>query len=75
MKIIKYTVYLYSMKDIYKKNRHSGQPMAIKSIDMIEFKGAFNYYGWIDRMITSSYIVLTVSLTVISFAIMLGISI
>jgi len=74
LKIIKYTVYLYSMKDIYKKNRHSGQPMAIKSIDMIEFKGAFNYL-WIDRMITSLYIVLTVSLTVISFAIMLGISI
>ncbi len=74
MKIIKYTVYLYSMKDIYEKNRHSGQPMAIKSIDMIEFKGAFNYL-WIDRMVTSSYIVLTVSLTVISFAIMLGISI
>jgi len=62
------------MRDIYKKNRHSGQPMAIKSIDTIELTGAFNYL-WIDRMITSLYIVLTVSLTVISFALMLGISI
>ncbi len=62
------------MKDIYKKNKHSGQPMAVKSIDTMEFTEAFNYL-WIDRLITSLYIVLSVSLTVISFALMLGISI
>ena len=44
------------MKDIYRKNKHSGQPMAVKSIDTIEFTETFNYL-WIDRMITSLYIV------------------
>ena len=62
------------MKDIYSKNKHSGQPMAVKGIDTMEFTEAFNYL-WIDRLITSLYIVLSVSLTVISFALMLGISI
>ena len=62
------------MKDIYRKNKHSGQPMAIKSIDTIEFSEVLDYL-WIDRLITSLYIVLTVSLSVISLALMLGISI
>jgi len=48
--------------------------MAVKSIDAIEFSEALNYL-WIDRLITSLYIVLSVSLTVISLALMLGISI
>jgi hypothetical protein len=48
--------------------------MAVKSIDTIEFTETFNYL-WIDRFITSLYIVLSVSLTIISFALMLGISI
>jgi hypothetical protein len=62
------------MKDIYRKNKHSGQPMAIKSIDTIEFNEMLDYL-WLDRLITSLYIVLSVSLIVISFALMLGISI
>jgi|TARA_B100001057_G_scaffold455277_1_gene501685 hypothetical protein len=62
------------MKDIYRKNRHSGQPMAIKTIDAIEFNEVLNYL-WIDRLITSLYVVLSVTLTVISFALMLGASI
>ena len=62
------------MKDIYRKNRHSGQPMAIKTIDAIEFNEVLNYL-WIDRLITSLYVVLSVTLTVISFALMLGVSI
>ena len=61
------------MKDIYSKNKHSGQPMAIKSMDVIEFNEVLNYL-WIDRLITSLYIVLSVTLTVISFALMLGVS-
>ena len=65
------TVYLYSMKDIYRKNRHSGQPMAIKNIDSLELNDALNYL-WLDRLITSLYIVLSVSLTVISLALTLG---
>ena len=62
------------MKDIYRKNKHSGQPMAIKSIDTIELSEVLDYL-WLDRLITSLYIVLTVSLSVISLALMLGISI
>ncbi len=62
------------MKDIYRKNKHSGQPMAIKSIDTMDFTEGFNYL-WIDRLITSLYVVLSVSMAVISFALMLGISI
>ena len=62
------------MKDIYRKNKHSGQPMAIKSIDTIELSEVLDYL-WIDRLITSLYIVLSVSLSVISLALMLGISI
>ena len=48
--------------------------MAIKSMDVIEFNEVLNYL-WIDRLITSLYIVLSVTLTVISFALMLGVSI
>ena len=62
------------MKDIYRKNKHSGQPMAIKSIDTIELSDVLDYL-WLDRLITSLYIVLSVSLSVISLALMLGISI
>ena len=62
------------MKDIYRKNKHSGQPMAIKGIDTMDITEGFNYL-WIDRLITSLYVVLSVSMAVISFALMLGISI
>ena len=62
------------MKDIYRKNRRSNQPMAIRSAEAAEFTGALNYF-WMDRLITSLYIVLSVSLTVISLALMLGITI
>ena len=62
------------MKDIYRKSKHSGQPMAIKSIDTIELSEVLDYL-WLDRLITSLYIVLSVSLSVISLALMLGISI
>ena len=62
------------MKDIYRKNKHSGQPMAIKSIDAIELSEVLDYL-WLDKLITSLYIVLSVSLSVISLALMLGISI
>ena len=55
------------MKDIYRKNKHSGQPMAIKNIDSLELN-----HLWLDRLITSLYIVLSVSLTVISLALTLG---
>ncbi len=62
------------MKDIYKKNRHSGQPMAIKSLDTMDCIEDFNFL-WMDRLITSLYAVLSVSMLIISLALMLGISI
>ena len=62
------------MKDIYRKNRRSNQPMAIRSAEAAEFTEALNYF-WMDRLITSLYIVLSVSLTVISLALMVGITI
>ena len=62
------------MNDIYKKNRRTSQPMAIRSAGAIELTEALNYL-WMDRLITSFYIVLSVSLTVISLALMLGITI
>ena len=61
------------MKDIYKQNRPSGQPMAIRTIDAIDLTEPFNHL-WIDRLVTSLYIVLSVSLTVISLALALGVS-
>tara|TARA_B100001109_G_scaffold240880_1_gene224542 strand:- start:979 stop:1167 length:189 start_codon:yes stop_codon:yes gene_type:complete len=62
------------MKDIYKKNRRSNQPMAVRSGETVEFTEALNYL-WLDRLITSLYIVISVSLVVISLALMLGITI
>ena len=59
------------MKDIYRKNKHSGQPMAIKNMESLELSDAFNYL-WLDRLITSLYIVLSVSLVVISLVLSLG---
>ena len=59
------------MKDIYRKNRHSGQPMAIKNIYLIEFSGELNNM-WLDRLITSLYIVLSVTLTIISLVFAIG---
>ena len=62
------------MKDIYRKNRRSNQPKAIRSAEAVEVTEALNYF-WMDRLITSLYIVLSVSLSVISLALLLGITI
>ena len=59
------------MKDIYRKNKHSGQPMAIKNMESLELSDALNYL-WLDRLITSLYVVLSVSLVVISLVLSLG---
>ena len=59
------------MKDIYRKNKHSGQPMAIKNIESLELSAALNYL-WLDRLSTSLYIVLSVSLVVISLVLSFG---
>ena len=46
------------MREVYRKNKHSGQPMAIKSIDTIELSEVLDYL-WLDKLITSLYIVLS----------------
>jgi len=65
------TVYLYSMNDIYKLNKPSGQPMATRNMDSITFQTTIQV-DWLDRLITSMYIVLTGTLLTISLAILLG---
>jgi len=70
----KNTVCLYSMNDIYKKNKPSGQPMAIRHLNTLQIDSQLNYM-WVDRLVTSMYIVLSASLITISLALMLGLSI
>ncbi len=67
------TVYLYSMNDLYSKNRPSGNPMAIKKS---VYTGQNTLYQsmWIDRLIVSLYVMLSSTLLVISLGIVLGIS-
>ncbi len=68
------TVYLYSMNDIYKKNKPSGQPMAIRNLGVVQIESSLHFM-WVDRLITSMYIVLSASLITISLALMFGLSI
>ena len=68
------TVYLYSMNDIYKKNKPSRQPMAVRHMNTVQIESPLNYM-WIDRLVTSMYIVLSASLITISLALMMGLSI
>ncbi len=73
MTILEDTVYLYSMNDLYYKNRPSGNPMAIKKA---VYTGQNSLYQsmWIDRLIVSLYVMLSSTLLVISIGIILGIS-
>ena len=59
------------MNDIYKLNKPSGQPMATKNINSITFEAIIKD-DWLDRLITSMYIVLTGTLFSISLAVLLG---
>ena len=74
MTYLKYTVYLYSMNDIYKKNKPSRQPMAVRHMNTVQIESPLNYM-WIDRLVTSMYIVLSASLITISLALMMGLTI
>ncbi len=74
MTYLKYTVYLYSMNDIYKKNKPSRQPMAVRHMNTVQIESPLNYM-WIDRLVTSMYIVLSASLITTSLALMMGLSI
>ena len=53
------------MNDIYKLNKPSGQPMATRNVDSIAFQATIKD-DWLDRLITSMYIVLTGTLFSIS---------
>ena len=61
------------MNDIYKLNKPSGQPMAIRNVDTIAIQTTIQN-DWLDRLITSMYIVLTGTLFTISLAIVLGLN-
>tara|TARA_X000000368_G_C23056920_1_gene724380 strand:+ start:1621 stop:1812 length:192 start_codon:yes stop_codon:yes gene_type:complete len=62
------------MNDIYKHNKPSGQPMATRNVDSITFEATIKTDDWLDRLITSMYIVLTGTLFSISLAVLLGFS-
>ena len=71
MSFYKNTVYLYSMNDLYKKNKPSGQPMAVRNLNSIS-QNVLLQSMWIDRLITSVYVVLSGTIIAISLAILLG---
>ena len=71
MTYLKTTVYLYSMNDLYKKNRPSRQPMAIRKLGAMSIEANMNDM-WLDRLRSSMYIVLTGTLFTISLALVLG---
>ena len=59
------------MNDLYKKNKPSGQPMSVRSLNSIS-QNVLLQSMWIDRLITSVYVVLTGTIIAISLAILLG---
>ena len=59
------------MNDLYKKNKPSGQPMAVRKLNSIS-QNVLLQSMWIDRLITSVYVVLSGTIIAISLAILLG---
>ena len=59
------------MSDLYKKNKPSGHPMAVRSLNSIS-QNVLLQSMWIDRLITSVYVVLSGTIIAISLAILLG---
>ena len=59
------------MSDLYKRNKPSGQPMAVRSVNSLS-QNVLLQSMWIDRLITSVYVVLTGTIISISLAILLG---
>jgi len=48
--------------------------MAVRHMNTVQIESPLNYM-WIDRLVTSMYIVLSASLITISLALMMGLSI
>ena len=67
------TVYLYSMSDLYKKNKPSGQPMAVRSLNSIS-QNVLLQSMWIDRLITSMYAILAGTIVTISLTVLFDLS-
>tara|TARA_B100000686_G_C16554763_1_gene844540 strand:+ start:166 stop:354 length:189 start_codon:yes stop_codon:yes gene_type:complete len=62
------------MNDIYKKNKPSGQPMAVRYTNNLQIENPLHFM-WVDRLVTSMYLVLSAILITVSLALMMGMSI
>ena len=61
------------MNDLYRKNRPSGQPMAIKGFESIS-QNVLLQSMWIDRLITSMYAILAGTIVTISLTVLFDLS-
>ena len=61
------------MSDLYKKNKPSGQPMAVRSPNSIS-QNVLLQSMWIDRLITSMYAILAGTIVTISLAVLFDLS-
>ena len=61
------------MDDKYKENKPSGRPMAIRSFDSIS-QNVLLQSMWIDRLITSMYVILSGTIIAISLAVLFNLS-
>ena len=61
------------MNDLYKKNRPSGQPMAVRGFNSIS-QNVLLQSIWIDRLITSVYVILSGTIIAISLAVLFGLN-
>ena len=61
------------MYDLYRKNRPSGQPMAVKGFESIS-QNVLLQSMWIDRLITSMYVILSGTIISISLAVLFGLN-
>ena len=61
------------MDDKYKENKPSGRPMAIRSFDSVS-QNVLLQSMWIDRLITSMYVILSGTIIAISLAVLFGLN-
>ena len=61
------------MDDKYKENKPSGRPMAIRSFDSVS-QNVLLQSMWIDRLITSMYVILSGTIIAISLAVLFNLS-
>ena len=61
------------MNDKYKENKPSGRPMAIRSFDSVS-QNVLLQSMWIDRLITSMYVILSGTIIAISLAVLFDLS-